>query len=333
MSTNLITRLIFSRVLVLALISGFLNSSALAACSFTNGATAQTYKLTAPTLNPSRDITVGTVLYRGATPAIPSSGNYASCSTPGQANRTIAGAVLLSSTGGVYTYATSIDGVGIRFFDATSAGANTRYWGAGNGERYAGAWGSLGQLGVEIVRVASTGTGTGSGTLSTTAVATYSLDGLLVATIQLATSSIVAQTCTVTTPSINVEMPRTHTSDLPAVNSTFGDTAFNMGLNCDAGVKVAITITDVTNPSNVSTTLTLGTRSTASGIGYQIVNAGVPITFGPDSSAVGTSGQFVIIPSSTAGLYSIPLTGRFIRTGPLKTGSANAYATFTMSYQ
>lgn len=163
--------------------------------------------------------------------------------------------------------------------------------------------------------------------------ATFSLDALLVATIQIATTQVGVQTCTVTTPSINVDMPRTHVDDLPAVNSTSGDTNFNIGLSCGAGVKVAMTITDASDPANTSTTLSLGHGSTASGIGYQIVNNSVPVAFGPDSAAAGTVNQFVIVPQSVSGTYSVPLSGRFIRTGKIVPGSANAYATFTMSYQ
>jgi len=163
--------------------------------------------------------------------------------------------------------------------------------------------------------------------------ATFTLDGLLVATINFLPFQVAVQTCTVTTPSINVEMPRTHVDNFPTVNSTYGDTTFNMGLSCNPGIKVAVTITDVTDPSNTSTTLSLGHGSTASGIGYQIVNNGVPIAFGPDSAAVNTQNQFVIVPMSVSGSYTIPLSGRFIRTGTIVPGSANAYATFTMSYQ
>jgi type 1 fimbria pilin len=36
---------------------------------------------------------------------------------------------------------------------------------------------------------------------------------------------------------------------------------------------------------------------------------------------------------TTGGVLTVPLTARYIRTGPIGTGSANAKATFTMSYQ
>lgn len=140
--------------------------------------------------------------------------------------------------------------------------------------------------------------------------------------------------CTVTTPSIAVTMPKTYTSRLPNVGSTDGETSLNIGLNCDAGVKVYTTLTDVSTPLNNTTTLSLSSDSTAQGLGYQILYNATPVKFGVDSSVPGNAGQFVLTPAqTTGGTVTVPLTARYIRTGKIGSGSVNAKATFTMSYQ
>ncbi len=315
-----------------AMTLGTMCHHAMAACSFVNGATAQVYTISVPLQTLSRDIAVGTVLYSGNLPATPI-GNYANCNSPGAYVKNVTGATLVSSTNNAFVYASGVDGIGLRFYDGQGSGRG--YFGPGNTGNYPGAWTFVAGMvfGVEVVKTAPTGSGPTSGQVATAASGIFSLDGLVIATIKVAPFPIAVQACSVNTQGIAVTMPPTRVKDLPAVNSTYGDTDFSIGLNCSAGVKVAITISDVTNPSNTSTTLSLGGDSTAVGIGYQIVNSGVPISFGPDSASIGTRNQFVVVPLSVLGTYSIPLVGRFVRTGPITPGSAKAYATFTMSYQ
>lgn len=146
-------------------------------------------------------------------------------------------------------------------------------------------------------------------------------------------SSIVAQGCAVSTPSVTVTLPKISTSNLPATGSTAGNTPFALGLNCSAGTKVNITLTDSSNPSNTSSTLGLAAGSSASGIGLQILHGSVPVSYGPDSSSAGNTNQWYA-GTATGGAMSIPLSVRYLRTpGTLAPGSANGLATFTMSYQ
>lgn len=314
------------------LVFGAVSGNVPAACGFVNSQTAHVYTINVPAQTISRDIPVGTVLYTAELPSIPTNASYAWCSAPGVFLKKVSGSAVVSSINNVYTYATGIDGIGVRFFDRN--GPSPSYYGQTNTGSWAGSWGfGYTTFGIEVVRTQSTGSGPSSGIVAATVSGTFSLDDLLVATIQFTPFEVGVQTCTVTTPSINVDMPRAHTRDLPTVSSTYGDTTFNMGLNCAAGIKVAMTITDASQPNNTSTTLSLGHDSTASGVGYQIVNGGVPIAFGPDSAVTGTANQFVIVPLSVSGAYSIPLVGRYVRTGTMVPGSAKAYATFTMSYQ
>ncbi|MFM0736888.1 fimbrial protein [Paraburkholderia xenovorans] len=147
-------------------------------------------------------------------------------------------------------------------------------------------------------------------------------------------SGFTTLTCSVTTPSVAVSMAQTTTSQLPSVGSSDATTPFNIGLDCDPGVKAYMTLTDATAPGNTSNTLSLGTDSTAAGVGYQVLYNDRPISFGADSAAAGNLNQFSAMSSpSEGGAINIPLTARFIRTGDVTAGTATAKATFTMSYQ
>ena len=153
-------------------------------------------------------------------------------------------------------------------------------------------------------------------------------------------SAVVPITCTVTTPSVSVNLPVTSLTALSAVGKTGGDTRFPIGLNCASGANVYITLSDVTTPANTTSLLTLAPSSTAQGIKLRILNGAGPIDFGPDSPEAGTTHQWFLGASSS--INGVPLTVQYYRddTNPagtgqaaLSAGSVHAQATFTMSYQ
>lgn len=153
-------------------------------------------------------------------------------------------------------------------------------------------------------------------------------------------SAVVPITCTVTTPTVSVNLPVVSLSSLGTVGKTAGDTPFPIGLSCASGASVYITLSDATTPTNTSSLLTLDSNSTAQGIKLRILNAAGPVDFGPDSAAPGTTHQWFLGTSST--VNGIPLTVQYYRddTNPSGTGAAgisagsvHAQATFTMSYQ
>jgi type 1 fimbria pilin len=155
-----------------------------------------------------------------------------------------------------------------------------------------------------------------------------------------ANSAVVPITCTVTTPSVSVNLPILSLTSLSAVGKTGGDTRFPIGLSCASGANVYITLSDVTTPTNTSSLLTLDSSSTAQGIKLRILNSIGAIDFGPDSPAAGTTHQWFLGTSST--VNGVPLTVQYYRddTDPsgtnaatLSAGSVHAQATFTMSYQ
>ncbi len=152
--------------------------------------------------------------------------------------------------------------------------------------------------------------------------------------------AVVPVTCTVTTPSVSVNLPVISFSALTAVGRTGGDTRFPIGLSCAPGANVYITLSDVTTPANTSSLLTLTPSSSAQGIKLRILNSIGPIDFGPDSPVAGATHQWFLGTSGSIG--TVPLTVQYYRddtdpsgTAPaaLSAGSVHAQATFTMSYQ
>lgn len=146
-------------------------------------------------------------------------------------------------------------------------------------------------------------------------------------------STVTAGSCTVQNPTFTVPVPAAYSHQLGAVGSTTGDTSFNLALNCPAGISVAITFADVTNPGNRTTNLSLSSDSTGAGVAYQLVYGSQAVAYGPDSASEGTENQIHVGPPTVSGNTNIPFSVRYVRTGPLTAGTLNAKATFTMSYQ
>jgi type 1 fimbria pilin len=153
-------------------------------------------------------------------------------------------------------------------------------------------------------------------------------------------AAVVPITCTVTTPTVSVNLPIVSLGALSVIGKTAGDTRFPIGLSCASGANVYITLSDVTTPANTSSLLTLATDSTAQGIKLRILNSAGPVDFGPDSAEPGTTHQWLLGASSI--VNGVPLTVQYYRddTNPagtgaatLSAGSVHAQATFTMSYQ
>ncbi|WP_196786401.1 fimbrial protein [Burkholderia cepacia] len=149
-------------------------------------------------------------------------------------------------------------------------------------------------------------------------------------------------TCSVATKLISVSMtPNDSMSshDFSGVGSTSPQRDFSILLNCSGGDKntftnAYVTLTDQTNNLNQSNQLSLTKDSTAAGLKVQILKDGKPLSYGPDSNETGNVNQWKAgnIPEGQS-TFSIPLTARYIQTGTVKAGTANAVATFTMNYQ
>ncbi|KVL47680.1 hypothetical protein WT01_33670 [Burkholderia cepacia] len=134
-------------------------------------------------------------------------------------------------------------------------------------------------------------------------------------------------------------MPTLVAASLKAVGDVASarSATFSVGLSCDANVTVQATLTDATNPANTGSTLSLGSSSTAKGVGIQILkkDSNVPLRFGPDSSAKGNTNQWMVGTSSAANTrISVPFEARYVKVAEKITpGSVRALSTITFSYQ
>lgn len=147
-------------------------------------------------------------------------------------------------------------------------------------------------------------------------------------------------TCSVTVPSINVQMGNVPAGAFTGVGSSSpSPEGFDIDLSCSQGdgttpVSIYTTLTDATNPANRSDVLSLSANSQATGVGIQIMQNGKPLSYGPDSAAPGNTNQWLAGSTTGGGSFKIPLTASYIQTQPnIRVGSANGVATFTMSYQ
>ncbi|WP_420841466.1 fimbrial protein [Erwinia endophytica] len=148
------------------------------------------------------------------------------------------------------------------------------------------------------------------------------------------TITVNATGCTISTPSVQVDMGSLDVRAFNAVNSTSALKNFTVGLNCDANIALYGVVTDQTDPSNTTDTVSLTPDSTATGVGVQFFyNNSGPLSLGPDSSLNSTIGQFFIQSTSQAETLSLPFQARYIRTGDITPGTANAVASITFSYQ
>ncbi|MCY1280369.1 Fimbrial protein [compost metagenome] len=148
-------------------------------------------------------------------------------------------------------------------------------------------------------------------------------------------------TCKVDTPRIPVPMGRVvAATNFTGVGSTSPAENFQIRLSCSGGdpdtaTRPYVTLTDATTPGNRSTTLSMTMDSTVKGIGIQILKDNVVLGYGPDSSAAGNTNQWSAgtVKQGQASMI-IPLQARYVQTtARITSGSANANATFTMSYQ
>lgn len=156
-------------------------------------------------------------------------------------------------------------------------------------------------------------------------------------TINSTSISVKAKGCTVNTKSASVYLGVIDASSLASVGSTSEAGTFDVSITCDAGVWVNAIMTDQTTPSNTSSVVTLTSDSTASGVGVQFYYEGYytgagPVLLGPDTSASGAVNQFPIF-VSTDTTQTLQFQAKYIRTGDIIPGSANALASITFSYQ
>lgn len=146
---------------------------------------------------------------------------------------------------------------------------------------------------------------------------------------------VMPPTCMVDPSSVAQTVNLPDISAKAAAGSVGTGTGFNIGLTCDGleQKNIYVTFSDVNKPANTSKILSLSPDSTAKGVGVQISNGAGPIGYGADTTADDTVNTWYVQPT-VAGKITIPLSAALIRTADAADpGTANAQATFTMSYR
>lgn len=146
-------------------------------------------------------------------------------------------------------------------------------------------------------------------------------------------------TCQVSTPSLALNLGQVSAQLFQGKDSVAASATAtgSITLDCSGGtgaaLDVLITLTDQSNPANRSDRLSLTSSSTARGVALQLLHGSRLLSYGEDSSRDGNPNQW-LAGSTDNGLFSIPLTARYIQTGTfIQPGTANGIATFTMSYR
>lgn len=155
-------------------------------------------------------------------------------------------------------------------------------------------------------------------------------DGGIIRDIQLSGGSVTQVACSIKTP--NLVFPL---GDVPV--SSFGSTigfipgataTQNLGLDCDAGANINISLNGTQNPDNADTSVLAlnnqGSAGVADGVGIQLLYNDVPLVLN----------DRIVLKASLGGLESFPLKARYFQTKTAVTaGDASTNATLQLTYQ
>lgn len=239
--------------------------------------------------------------------------------------------------GGWNTYKTPIEGIGIR----VKGGINQQQWWPQTRDFGAVTWLDMvaaDNFTVELVKIGKiTAGGHISGAIGETTFVNYDY---VARRIYLQGDGIEVRprvpSCALQTKTVSVELE----GDISELtDKSAGPTKdFNLRLQCSGGdahttTRMFIVMSDPMNPSNRSSTLSLSNDSEAKNVGIEILREnGELVRYGPESGAENQwmVGEFGNVP------VDIKLRARYVGTSMIlkpTVGTANAYATFVISYK
>jgi type 1 fimbria pilin len=322
--------------LVGALVSLFMTEPAMATCSESSQ---DSGRITMPaSLAVPRNVAPGQILWDSNWLA--KSGSPVICNSAADTRSYTFGSAKVSVPGFDAVYESGIPGVGIKSAVALGASQPADI-NAANLMRYpavpevagAGSFDAVGSVRVQLIATGPVSAGT-SNLPSAFGGQLYNgaTRGIV---LQLANArfTVTAKACTVQNSALAVPVPKAKVYDFGAVGSTAGEATFSLSLDCPAAIAAAITFTDAFNPGNRTANLTLSPDSSAAGLAYQIEQESRIIAYGPDSADAGTVNQIPLNALNAPGVTVVPFKVHYVKTGLITPGSANAKATFTLSYQ
>ena len=329
-------------------VSGLLAFTSMDAKAFSCSTTTSSTVLTPPAVTLQRDLPVGSLIgsevVSGQVQTFTCSNTpspsltYQEFGVKGYGN-------YVTTINGRRVYSTNVAGVGYAV-GATSVNTcgNTAYAdGTGTGDGNAnnrlicsvnGLFGNqplTGQARVQFYKTAQT---TGTGTVSARQISSFILRNNKSSwqspesAINIAAFNVTTIACTISNTAISVPMGTVEKRAFNGQGTWPEDSntrSFTIPLSCNAGTRVNLQIDgSAQNALQGVLNLTGGTGS-ASGVGVQLLynNAPLPLST-PLNAGV----------ASSEGAFSIPLQARYYQTGSnITPGTANASATFTMTYQ
>lgn len=274
---------------------------------------------------------VGTALQQ--IPMTTTGGNYMDGCTQGAAGITLQWQMWYSTTLsaiGQHVYQTSLPGIGVRAWNYQIGGDNATFDSPANDWAFGMADGAMNWNSgwLEIIKTGPVTPGelpAGKlGTLNVPIGAPGSFQQSII--ISMNAFKVVANSCSIMTPTVNVPLGEYRTSDFASVGSTTASQPVNIVLDCNSGIKVNAVISSTAEASQAGTIALTQSADTATGIGVQLLDANNnPLAIGTSLVAGTTTGK---------GNYNINWQARYIRTATAMTaGAANATATVTISYE
>ncbi|KAA8728789.1 fimbrial protein [Ewingella americana] len=224
---------------------------------------------------------------------------------------------------------TTLSSYGNKVFNTNIAGVGIRVSGVSQAVPFTSSYLStqsitLGPRTVELIKTSSGGVGSGNLTVGDISQTYAQPDSSYKALVALrGTNTIIPVACSVNNTVINVSLDDAAVADFKGVGSTAKPKDFNIGLNCDAGTNVKLTLDG--NSAGPAGVLSLNAgEHQASGIGIQVLNGTTPVVLG-NQLDLGTAGK--------TGDMQIPLVAQYYQTdASIIAGLTNATATFTMVY-
>lgn len=272
-----------------------------------------------------RDAAVGSVIATASTGAYHGGNTLAGCTTAWTYHWELSKWGTLSPLGGGI-YNTNLPGIGIRLTN-TSSGKVIPYDQSTNANTYV----YISGIKAELIKTGDITSGTLSTGVLARASAVAAASQLYFANVTLNGSNTVSSAaCSVSTPTVDVPLGQHQKSEFSGVGSATEWETFSIGLDCDKSARINVQIDATQDPSNVPGVMKLDSTAgdvAASGVGVQVY-------FAPDDSAVQFGQSRYYDTSPNGGAETVQLKARYYQTSSAVTaGSANATATFTLSYK
>ncbi len=156
-------------------------------------------------------------------------------------------------------------------------------------------------------------------------------DNVTAVAFNITSTQIIQLSCSITTPILNFPIGDVLVSKFGTSVGTIpsgAENTQNLGLNCDAGANINVTLHGTQNP-DVSTASVLaltgqGSADVASGVGVQLLYNSTPLELN----------NRIVLKQSASGQETFPLTARYYQTKTAVTpGKANTTATLDLTYQ